>query len=83
MTNSHTVEWDMVRAIEDLQGLLARIDGRRKVIRTQAWYEGSFDAIFDEVEAMRHEIAAMRGALGAMWAERIEEAREDERGEVL
>lgn len=75
MTDSKTQEWQRVRRLEDLVALLASIDARRRLIRTHAWREGSWDVIFAEATAMRGELAVLRERLSACWEELVGEAR--------
>ena len=65
--NSRSKGWDNVRTIEDLLALLASIDDRRRVIRIHAWREGSWDAVYQESTAMRHELAQLKTELSAAW----------------
>lgn len=78
MTNSKPSRgeaWERVRSIEDAQALLDRVDERRRVIRIQAWREGSFDAIFEEATQMREDLGRLRETLAGRWAELMDEAR--------
>lgn len=68
MTSSRSKEWDRVRQIEDLLALLSAIDDRRRIIRTHAWREGSWDAVYQESTAMRHELAQLKTELSAAWS---------------
>jgi hypothetical protein len=75
MTNSHTEAWDRVRSLENVQALLASVDARRRLIRTHAWREGSWDVVFAEATAMRDELAALRQQFSEFWEQLVGEAR--------
>jgi hypothetical protein len=75
MTNSHTEAWDKVRSLEDIQALLASVDARRKLIRTHAWREGSWDVVFAEATVMRDELEALRERLTECWEDLVGDAR--------
>ncbi len=81
-SRSRSEAWDWVRALEDLQAVLVRIDDRRKVIRLQAYHEGSFDAIYDEAVGLERDLANARGRIGVLWAEAIEAARQEDADEA-
>jgi hypothetical protein len=75
MASSRDEKWERVRGLENLLALLDGIDERRRVIREQAWHEGSFDAIFEEATAMRDDLARLKAQLSERWETLMEEAR--------
>jgi len=78
MTNSagpRSEAWQKVRELEDLLALLAQVDGRRRVIRVQAWSQGSFDAIYSEATLMRGDLGRVKECLSALWERWVGEAQ--------
>jgi hypothetical protein len=67
MTNSNSPAWQNVRSIEDLIAIVDRIDDRRKVIRVQAWNEGSWRSVYLEATAMKDDVAILRDLLQHAW----------------
>jgi hypothetical protein len=53
--------------LEDILAMIARLDDRRRVIRAQAWHQGSFMAIYEEATAMRDELQQLGNELGMLW----------------
>jgi hypothetical protein len=74
---SQSEAWRRVRALEDVLALLAEVDDQRRVIRIQAWHEGSWERVYLEATAMRATLARMREILAARWEELIGDARDD------
>jgi len=72
---SRSDEWERVRELEDLLALLAKVDGRRRVIRVQAWRQGSWEAVYCEASQMDGDLARVRTALSSLWDRWIGEAR--------
>ena len=75
MASSRDEKWERVRGLENLLALLDGVDERRRVIREQAWHEGSFDAIFEEATAMRDDLARLKAQLSERWETLMGEAR--------
>ena len=75
MPSSRGEEWERVRGLENVMALLDGVDERRRVIREQAWHEGSFDAIFEEATAMRDDLAQLKRQLSERWETLIGEAQ--------
>lgn len=67
MTNSNCTAWQNVRNVEDLLALVNQVDERRRVIRKQAWHEGSWRAVFEEATAMRAELNTLHDLLADAW----------------
>lgn len=67
MVCSRNAAWDRVRNVEDVLAMLSRVEDRRKVIRLQAWHQGSFPAIYEEATRMQGELAELRELLGQVW----------------
>ena len=75
MTSSRAEAWERVRSLENLLALLDGVDERRRVIREQAWHEGSFDAIFEEATAMRDDLTQLKRQLSERWETLMGEAQ--------
>jgi hypothetical protein len=75
---SRSREWQRVRDLENALALLDRVDERRRVIRQQAWGEGSFDAIYEEATVMTDDIAGLKDLLSARWGELFEIAQQED-----
>ena len=67
--------WQRIRDLEDALALLDRVDERRRVIRRQAWNDGSHDAIYQEATAMTTDLARLKATLSERWHELFEDAR--------
>jgi hypothetical protein len=68
--------WRTVREIEDALAMLNDVEDRRKVIRAQAWRQGSWEAVFEEATAMKRDIDALRETLAAGWERWTKEAND-------
>jgi len=76
MTNSRAPEWHDAHEAERLVFLLGDLDERRRVIRRQAWHEGSWGAVYDEATAMRETIRELQERIGATYAALMERAKQ-------
>jgi len=76
MTNSHTPEWERVRELENVKGLLALIDTSRKAIKQLAWGQGDHSAIFWHSEQQRREIERLRALWRPLYEKWLKEARD-------
>ena len=72
---SRSNAWNRVRDLEDVQALLERVDERRRVIRVQAWNEGSYDAIYEEATRMKEDLAQLKQALAVRWEVLVNQAQ--------
>ena len=50
--NSNSQPWRVERKALDVRALMVELEGQRRVIKTQSWNEGSWDAVFKEACAM-------------------------------
>jgi len=66
---SQSEEWRRVRKAEDLLALVEAVDDRRKVIRAQAWNQGSWEQVLEEATLMRGDVGRLREAVRAVWGE--------------
>lgn len=63
----HAEVWQQLRALEDLLATLSDIDDKRRVIRTQAWYEGNWDTVYQMATEMKEQIDALKLMLSQHW----------------
>ncbi len=75
MPTSRDNAWDRVRSLETLLALLNGIEDRRRVIRVQAWREGSWQQVFEEVTKMESELRLFRETLSERWHELMDDAQ--------
>ena len=75
-TNSRSPEWQRVNRQEDLLALLTSAIDRLKVVRRQAWSEGSWQQVFLEATAALDELDAVHAEEAARWAAWHEEAQQ-------
>jgi len=75
MPTSREDAWDRVRSLETLLALLSIIEDRRRVIRTHAWREGSWQQVFVEATAMEHDLKLFRDTLSERWHELMDDAQ--------
>ena len=78
MTNSRSPEWERERESVDILAILSSIDGRRAIIRSQAWHEGSWDVVYNEATTMKGELAILKALLSEHWERLFEIARAGE-----
>ncbi len=74
MPTSRGDAWDRVRSLEELLVLVGQVEGHRRVIRRQAWREGSWQQVFVEATAQGRELARLRAVLSERWHELMDEA---------
>jgi hypothetical protein len=75
MPTSRDDAWDRVRSLETLLALLSCIEDRRRVIRTHAWREGSWQQVFEEATAMEDDLKSFRDMLSERWHELMDDAQ--------
>ena len=75
MASSRGSAWRDAQDAERLAFLLGDLDERRRTIRVQAWHEGSWGAVYDEVTAMRDVLAEARAIVAGLHSELVEKAR--------
>jgi len=66
---SQSEEWRRVRKAEDLLALVEAVDDRSKVIRAQAWNQGSWEQVLEEATLMRRDVGRLREAVQRVWGE--------------
>ena len=66
---SQSEEWRRVRSVEDLLALVEAVDDRSKVIRVQAWNQGSWEQVLEEATLMRRDVGRLREAVRRVWEE--------------
>jgi len=75
MTSSRDDPWVRVRSIEELLVLVGQVEQHRRVIRRQAWREGSWEQVFVEATAQGRDLARLRAALSERWHELMDDAQ--------
>jgi len=64
-----------VQSLEELLALVGQVEERRRVIRRQAWREGSWQQVFIEATEQGKSLARLRAALSERWHELMDEAQ--------
>lgn len=67
--------WQRVQSLEELLALVGQVEERRRVIRRQAWREGSWQQVFIEATEQGKSLARLRAALSERWHELMDEAQ--------
>lgn len=74
MPSSRGDAWDRVRSVEELLMLVGKAEQHRRVIRRQAWREGSWEAVFIEATEQGKALARLRAAISERWHELMDDA---------
>ncbi len=74
MKASRGSAWQRVQSLEELLALVGQVEGHRRVIRQQAWHEGSWQQVFVEATAQGRELARLRAVLSERWYELMDDA---------
>lgn len=73
MKASRGKAWQRVQSLEELLALVQQVDDHRRVIRRQAWREGSWEQVFQEATAQGKALARLRAALSERWHELMDD----------
>lgn len=73
-TSSRDKAWDRVRSVEELLVLVGQVEQRRRVIRRQAWREGSWEQVFIEATEQGKALARLRAVISERWHELMDDA---------
>ena len=65
--NPNSPEWQREQKCLDLIAEALALDQHAKVIRRQAWNEGSWSAVYQEATVMRHKLQRIIGELQEHW----------------
>jgi len=64
--------WKRIHCLEDALALIADADDARRAIRTQAWHEGDWGAVFELATRQAAPLRELRACLADRWQEMME-----------